>query len=240
MKFPLSSLVKLSCVLGFFGLTACSTQTPLAPANGGRDPRLVLAERVRSSGKLAVLFVGNSYSFGVPRAFSKIATEHGKSVRTGHSTNSGWSLQRHSTNPGTLKKIREGRWDIVVLQEHSEIPALPPKKRDAAMFPPLRSLVTEARNSGAVPLLYQTWGRRDGDRSVRHDDFHAMTARLRKGYQAAAENCGGMVVVPAGDAWEREMEAGRGAELFMPDGSHPTPFGNEMTAGAFYEAIFGK
>ncbi|MEO5713499.1 MAG: hypothetical protein ABIT37_08410 [Luteolibacter sp.] len=232
--------MKLSCVLSFFGLTACSTQIPLPPANGGKDPRLVLAERLRSSPKLAVLFVGNSYSFGVPKAFEKIAKEHGKSVRTGHSTNSGWSLKLHSTNAGSLKKIREGHWDIVVIQEHSEIPALPPRKRNATMFPPLRSLVTEVRESGAIPVLYQTWGRRDGDKNVRHDDFHAMTGRVREGYQAAAENCGGMVVVPAGDAWEREMEAGRGGELFMPDGSHPTPLGNAVTAGVFYETLFGK
>jgi len=240
VKFLHPSFVKLSCVLSFFGLTACSTRTPLPPANGGKDPRLVLAERVRSSPKPAVLFVGNSYSFGLPKAFEKTAVEHGKSVRTGHSTNGGWSLKQHSTNPGTLKKIREGRWDIVVIQEQSEIPALPPGKRNATMFPPLRSLVTEVRNSGAVPVLYQTWGRRDGDKKPRHDDFHAMTARLRDGYRAAAENCGGMVVVPAGDAWEREKNAGRGAELFMPDGSHPTPFGNEVTAKTFYEALFER
>ncbi len=240
MKFSCSLIVKLSCVFSFFGLTACSSQTPLPPANGGKDPHLVLAERVRSSQTLSVLFVGNSYSFGVPRAFSKMAKERGKSVRTGHSTNSGWTLKRHSTHPGTLKKIREGLWDIVVLQEHSEIPALPAKKRDAVMFPPLRSLVTEIRENGAVPILYQTWGRRDGDGNLRHDDFHAMTARLRKGYQAAAEHCGGVVIVPAGEAWEREANAGRGAELFMPDGSHPSPFGNEVTAGAFFEALFGK
>ena len=240
MKFLHPSIVKLSCVLGFFGITACSTQPALPPANGGRDPHQELAERVRSSPKLAVLFVGNSYSFGVPKAFSKTATGHGKSVRAGHSTNSGWSLKIHSTNAGTLKKIREGHWDIVVIQEHSEIPALPPRKRDAAMFPPLRSLVTEVRKCGAVPVLYQTWGRRDGDRNLRHDDFYAMNARIRQGYQAAAANAGNLVVVPVGDAWERETRAGHGQELFMEDGSHPTPFGNQVTAQAFYQTFYGR
>jgi hypothetical protein len=106
------------------------------------------------------------------------------------------------------------------------------------MFPPLRQLVQEARQQDAVPVLYQTWGRRDGDPKRRNDDFHAMTARLRAGYQAAAANAGGLVVIPVGDAWEREISAGRGGGLFMEDGSHPTPRGDELTAETFFAAFF--
>ncbi|MEO7097928.1 MAG: SGNH/GDSL hydrolase family protein [Luteolibacter sp.] len=240
MKSFYQTLVKFSCVLSFFGITACSTQPPLPSANGGMDPHQELAGRVRKKPELSVLFVGNSYSFGVPKAFSKLAAEHGKTVRVGHSTNSGWSLKIHAENNGTLKKIREGKWDIVVLQEHSEIPAMSAGKRAVAMFPPLRTLVTEVRQSGAIPVLYQTWGRRDGENGVWRDDFHAMSARLRVGYQAASKNAGGLVVVPVGDVWEREISAGRGDGLFMPDGSHPTSQGNALTAEAFYEAFFGK
>ncbi len=205
-----------------------------------RDPRGELAARVRATPELAVLFVGNSYSFGVPRAFFQLATARGKKVRVGHSANSGWSLAVHAENTGTLRKIREGKWDLVVLQEHSEIPALPARKRAAAMFPPLRLLVTEVRQHGAIPLLYQTWGRRDGEKGIWHDDFHAMNSRLRDGYQAASKNAGGVVVVPVGDAWESEISADHGGGLFMPDGSHPTASGNALTAEVFYEAIYGK
>lgn len=232
--------MKISGILGVFGISACSYQMPLPSGPGGGDPRAELAARVSAKPRLAVLFVGNSYSFGVPGAFSKLAAEHGKSVRVGHSTNSGWSLKLHARNPGTLKKIREGKWDVVVLQEHSEIPAMSAMKRAATMYPPLRELVTEVRGGGAIPVLYQTWGRRDGEKGVWHDDFHAMTARVRAGYQAAAKNAGNLVVVPAGDAWEREISAGKGGGLFMPDGSHPTQAGNDLTASVFYEAFFGK
>ena len=106
------------------------------------------------------------------------------------------------------------------------------------MYQPLRQLAREARQVGAVPVLYQTWGRRDGDPKLRQDDFHAMNARLRAGYQAAAENAGGLAVVPVGDAWEREFSAGQGGELFMEDGSHPAPRGNELIAETFFEAFF--
>jgi hypothetical protein len=232
-------LVKFSCLAGFLGLASCAPQKPLPPGPAGDHPERELAARVCSKPELAVLFVGNSYSFGVPKAFSKLAADRGKSVRVGHSTYGGWTLAKHAANEATLRKIRDGRWDVVVIQEHSEVPALSPHRRAAAMFPPLRLLVTEARSHGAVPVLYQTWGRRDGDKHLRHDDFHAMTARLRAGYRAAAENAGGLVVVPVGDAWEREFSAGKGGELFIADGSHPTAYGNTVTAAAFCDVFFG-
>ena len=50
---------------------------------------------------------------------------------------------------------------------------------------------------------------------------------------------GDLVVVPVGDAWENEVSAGRGDALFMEDGSHPTPHGNNLTAATFYKAIYG-
>lgn len=240
MKSIARYLVKSACLLGLSGIAACSTQAPPPPGPGGADQRRELAARVRARPELAVLFVGNSYSFGVPKAFAKIAAAHGKKVRAGHATNGGWTLKLHAENAATLRKIREGRWDIVVIQEYSEIPAMPAGKRAAVMFPPLRQLAAEARRQGAIPVLYQTWGRRDGDKDVRHDDFRAMTLRLRAGYQAAARNAGGLVVVPVGDAWEREVAAGRGGGLFMEDGSHPTALGNSLTAGVFFETFCGK
>jgi hypothetical protein len=232
--------MKISGILGFLGFTACSNQQPLPPGPYGTNPHQEIARRVEKNPDLAVLFIGNSYSFGVPKAFSKVAAGHGKKVKTAHSTYSGWTLARHAANEATLAKIRNGRWDIVVIQEHSEIPALPTGKRDAKMLPPLRLLVTEVRKQGAIPVLYQTWGRRDGDKNVRHDDFYKMTRRLREGYQAAGRNAGCLAVIPVGDAWEKEFSAGNGTALFMPDGSHPSALGNEITARVFYEAFFGK
>ena len=229
-----SIFVNFACLLSFFGISACATRVP-QPASPGRAE---LSARIRAKPDLAVLFVGNSYSFGVPKAFSKCAAGQGRKVRVGHATYGGWTLRKHAGNAATLQKIRDGRWDIIAIQEQSEIPAMAAGKRAAAMFPPLRQLVQEARQQDAVPVLYQTWGRRDGDPKRRNDDFHAMTARLRAGYQAAAANAGGLVVIPVGDAWEREISAGRGGGLFMEDGSHPTPRGDELTAETFFAAFF--
>jgi hypothetical protein len=112
--------------------------------------------------------------------------------------------------------------------------------RRKVMDPALGFLVSEARAAGAVPLLYQTWGRRDGDPERPDDDFIEMNSRVRSGYRAASQNAGGLDIVPAGDAWEREFVAGRGKELFKEDGSHPSSYGNEVTAREFYRVIFGE
>lgn len=232
--------MKFSSILGVFGLSACSHQASpsshLEIGNANKE----LMERIHARPELAILFVGNSYSFGVPKAFSKLAAAAGRPVRVGHSTFGGWTLKRHAGEESTLRKIREGHWDIVVLQEQSEIPAMPARKCAAQMFPPLRQLVTEARRYGAIPVLYQTWGRRDGDSRLPHDNFESMNRRLREGYHAAARHAGGLFVIPVGDVWEREIVAGRGGDLFMPDGSHPTQLGSDLNATVFYETLFSK
>ena len=238
MKIPHRPLVNLACILHLIGASACSTPPPAPLSSSGVNARRELSERVKKSPEPAILFVGNSYSFGLPKAFSKLTAEQGKKVRVGHATYGGWCLEQHAKNPATLRKINNGRWDIVVLQEQSEIPAMSERKRASIMMPSLQKLVSQVRHVGAVPILYQTWGRRDGDKSFSNDDFYAMTQRLRIGYHAAAENAGGLLVVPVGDAWESVVSAGQGAALFMEDGSHPSPSGNQLIAQTFYNTIF--
>lgn len=226
MTFSSHVLAPLAALACLFQLVACSHQASTAP-------EITLRQRARARTPLAVLFVGNSYSFGVPKAFQKAAHAAGKRVRTGQATSNGWTLHQHAKHEATLKTIREGRWDIVVLQEQSQLPALPGIVLRLKMFPPLKQLADTARTSGALPVLYQTWGRRDGD-------FYGMNARLRTGYHAAAKAAGGLAVVPVGDAWEQEVSAGRGHPLFHTDGSHPTTLGNALTARVFVTSFFGK
>ena len=107
------------------------------------------------------------------------------------------------------------------------------------MVPAVMKLAERIRDRGGVPVLYQTWGRRDGDSQRAGDDFHAMSARLREGYRTAAEKAGGLPIVPVGDVWEREVSAGRGDRLFQPDGSHPTRTGDHLTAEVFCGQFFG-
>ena len=219
MKFLLSLFLLL-------GACAPLVHQPRPMADARREVR----DRLRGKAEPSILFVGNSYSFGVPAALKAVAAENGRTIRIGHSAHSGWTLARHARHGPTLRKIRSGRWDIVVLQEYSLNPAKFSLLRDREMFPAVRALATEARAAGAIPVLYQTWGRRDS--------FATMNPKVRDGYRAAARHAGGLLVVPAGDYWEREISAGRGEGLFQADGSHPTRMGSRLNATAFYDAFF--
>ncbi|MEP4050205.1 MAG: SGNH/GDSL hydrolase family protein [Luteolibacter sp.] len=217
-------------LMGMLGLSGCAV-----PPVPGETEKF---ESLANKDPLAVLFIGNSYSFGVPSAFKKHAESKGRHVRVGHSTYGGWTLEKHSKNPATLKKLREGDWDIVVIQDFSMNPSRDERERRKVMDAGVQFFVSEARAIGAVPILYQTWGRRDGDPERPGDDFYSMNQRVRMGYRNASLRAGGIPVVSAGDAWEREFRAGRGKDLFVEDGSHPSSFGNAVTAEVFYKAIF--
>ena len=233
-------LMKFSSLLACIGLGASCAHRPAEPLPPVHpDPESELKLRIASTQRPAVLFVGNSYSFALPREFTRAAEARGKRVRTGHSTHGGWTLAQHAAHEPTLRKIRTGTWDVVVFQEQSQLPARSRAVRERRMHPPLRELVAEARNAGAIPVLYQTWGRRDGNPGTPGDDFHAMTARLRAGYHEAAKDAGSVVVVPVGDAWEKAFRNGLADKLFDKDGSHPASGGNKLTAQVFADTLLG-
>jgi hypothetical protein len=222
-----------------FSRIIASVILSVSPASGAeKDALAAIVERLGRSHQPAVLFIGNSYSFQAPKLFQAHAAARGKTVRVEQVTHGGWTLARHAADEATLKKIREGGWDVVVFQEQSRIPSLPEAQRSAMMDAPLRKLAEEAGRHGAIPALYQTWGYRDGDAMLPGDDYRAMTARVRQGYRAAAKRAGNVAVVPVGDAWEREAASTEAGKLFQKDGSHPSAMGNRITARVFHDTFF--
>ncbi len=210
---------------------ACATKHAPPPR-----PVDVIRDHLRDKKSVSVLFIGNSLSFGLPKELEKLAREKGVNIHAALQAHSGWNLARHARDAETLQILRGRPWDIVVLQEQSRIPSQR-IKRHTHMVPSVMQLAREARVSGAMPVLYQTWGYRDGDERRFNDDFFAMNQRLRQGCQASAR-IEALPVVPVGDAWESEMAKGRGARLFMPDGLHPSRDGVRLNAHVFYETFF--
>lgn len=221
------SILMIAKILAFLGLTGCGVfQRSEKP--------------VRKMDDLQVLFIGNSYSFDVPKMFREIARENGRNVKIASCTHGGWSLEKHSMHEPTLKKLRSKNWDIVVIQDFSMHGAYPEERRKKEMYPFVDFFVKEARAIGARPMLYQTWGRRDGQSGLKGDDFYQMNARIREAYSRAAELAGGVEIVRVGDAWEEEFKKGNGPKLYVEDGSHPSVYGNRVSAQVFYEAIYGE
>ena len=198
--------------------------------------------RVRAAKPARILFVGNSYSFQIPKEFAKLAKREGRKVEVEQVTKGGWDWAKHAKAEGTLARIRDGKWDVVVLQEQSQTPAFGRAQREQEMIPAAKTLVAAVRKAGAVPVFFVTWGRRDGDKQnaqVYPDDtMEAMQERLLAGYREAAEAAGGAVLVPVGPAWLRAKKAGRLDGLFAKDGSHPAADGNYLGACVFYTSFY--
>ncbi len=216
--------------------------TGAAPA--GEDSQDALQARLRKTEEPRILFVGNSYSFKVPGALARLAKEAKRKVIVEGVTKGGWTLQKHAGSEETLARIRGGKWDVVVLQEQSQLPAFNREQRNRKMIPPAQALVAEIRKMGAVPVFFQTWGRRDGDHrnaeAFPKDTFEKMQHRLVIGYREAAAAAEGALVVPVGEAWAREMKEGTGKRLFAKDGSHPSAAGVNFSAEVFKNFFFGE
>ena len=191
--------------------------------------------------KTRILFVGNSYTGQIRGAVTKLfaASPEGKATELEFVTPGGKTLAFHLGNEATTKKIKEGNWDFVVLQDQSQTPAVFPKKFEAAAVK-LDKLIDA---SGAKTVFYQTWGRRDGDKAnpKLFPTYESMQKKLSKNYLSAAKRCKARLA-PVGDTWSlvRKENPTLGKELYKKDGSHPSAKGAYLAACVFYATIFEK
>jgi hypothetical protein len=185
-----------------------------------------------------VLFIGNSYTTvnDLPSVFAKLARSGGHRVDAGTAAGDGWTLENHASSPITAAKLAGKKWDIVVLQEQSQIPSFE-EFRQTQMYPAARRLIGAIRNQGARPLFYLTWARRDGWPENGMPDYTSMQAAIDQGYLAIAGDQRA-AVAPVGVAWSQLVARNTPVELWQPDGSHPTAAGTYLAACVFYAMIF--
>lgn len=176
-----------------------------------------------------------------------MATLAGDSVFQISSAGSGQTLANHAA-PGSpsMNEINTGTYDIVVLQEQSQIPSFTDAEVQTYFFPYVRYLdsAIKAANPCAKTVLYMTWGRKNGDDMNCANwppvcTYQGMDSLLRKRYlEAAVSNqC---MTSPAGAVWRYIRQHYPEIELYEPDNSHPSFEGTYATAATFYAAIFKK
>lgn len=215
---------------------------------------------------MRVLFLGNSllgisasYSNNIPAILSNLAANLGDSFSYARVAQSGWLLADHATNAASTNQINSGNFDLVVLQEKSETPSLPPD-RDTLMFPACRTLNGLVTNHGERTMFYQTWGQINGDPNSNCNSydipaqyktcnypgfasFTSMNIAIRKAY-AMIGNELGAAISPVGLAWARVRTEQPALNLYILDDSfgdrHPNSYGAYLAACAFYSAIFGR
>ena len=179
---------------------------------------------------LRVLFVGNSYTYfeNLPQVVSVLSEQTGTVLVTEKITIGGAKLSEHwrgARGLNTVEKIRDGNYDIVVLQEWSLGTV---NERDSAVFY-LGLFSKLARDNGAEPYYYLTWGR---EKIPQQQEVISRVYR-----ETAALNRA--TVVPAGEAWAHARSLRPDLKLYDPDGTHPSDLGTYLTACVFVATITG-
>ncbi len=186
-----------------------------------------------------VLFIGNSYtaSNDLPVMVSNVLSDNGIDLEIESITPGGTTLSQHAASPTVRSTILNGDFDVVVLQDQSETPAIPGLLSDQSI-PAAEALGTFAVDSGARVILFETWGHRNGSRFSGHTSFESMQAALTSGYWSLANAAGG-TVAPVGSTWARSLTTNDVA-LHSADGSHPSPAGTHLASMVFARTILGE
>ncbi|MCO4761801.1 MAG: hypothetical protein KC502_09870 [Myxococcales bacterium] len=215
------------------------------------------------------LFVGNSYTFynapsELKACYKALMTELGTTggVEVHGVTAGGYKLVQHAADAkqgGTeLNQALAKPWQVVVLQEQSQIPAFkaagsPMYAQSLQAFVALDDL---AEKSGAVTIALMTWGRRDGDKqNAWLSPFKTMQKHLAAGYAHYAKQASTptrqVYVAPAGFAFQKihddivsaggkPLAAGSDfVALYDGDGSHPSPQGSYLAALTVVRTVTG-
>jgi hypothetical protein len=203
-------------------MASCSSSTPAAPSQQPEAPR---------SGGPAdgrVLFIGNSLTQAndLPAMVETVSRQAGVPIATASVAFGGFSLEDHWSQGTAQRRIAEGGWAIVVLQQGpSSLPENQINLRDwTARFDGV------IRASGARTALYMVW-----PESNRLEAFDAVS----QSYARAAEGVGGMLF-PVGEAWRAAWRRDPGVPLYGPDGFHPTPTGTYLAALVICQQITGR
>ena len=172
---------------------------------------------------LRILFIGNSLTYvnDLPSLVEHLGqSEPSRSVVVSSVAFGGYSLEDHWNRGDALAAIRQGGWDLVVMQQG---PSALPESR-ANLIDWTTRFATEIRKVGGRPAVYMVWPGLD-----RLDEWDAVTESY-----AAAAAASHALLFPAGEALRTAYQANPGMPLFDVDGFHPAPLGSEGVALVIY------
>lgn len=205
---------------------------------------MMLAALTAAAQQTSVLFIGNSYTYvnDLPNTLRQLALSLGDTVTVASSAPGGYTLFQHSTYAPTLDAIASQDWDYVVMQEQSQLGALPFDVTTTELGATALVEAIEESYECTFPIFYMTWGRQNGDAQNCASfpfmcTYDGMQQGLRTNYIALGEYHDGYVA-PVGAAWKVVRDTQPGINLYDADGSHPSPAGTYLAACVFYCTLF--
>lgn len=203
-----------------------------------------LIEKSKKS-PLKVLFIGNSYTFfnNSWDIFKDICLAEGFPVEVDSVTAGGYTLQQmHDINDQfgkqTKEKIQSAKFDVVFLQEQSLRPATNEKP---LFFEYATKLIQMVKDAGAIPFLYQTWGRKEGSKDLETIGLTSaeMTKKIAQAYAEVGQKAG-LEVSRVGTAFYLLYSNNFPQDLYDEDLTHPSKFGSYVVALTHFATLFKK
>jgi hypothetical protein len=191
-----------------------------------------------------ILFVGNSYTYynNMPaRYFSQLMGAAGYKVKVLALTKGGWTLLNSSNAQDELGSqvdnvLTHQKFDFVILQEQSMTPAV----NVGSFYNGVKRLDSKIRESGGIPVLYATWGRKQGSGDLTATGLTAetMTWKLAAAYEHMGQTHD-IPVAHVGLAFWDIVQNHRNIALHDPDMSHPSAEGSYLAALTIFARITG-
>jgi hypothetical protein len=212
---------------------------PPAPGSGG----------CHGAGPLSsTLLVGNSYTAAndLAHLLGDVLCKSGiaSNVRV-EALTAGGATMRAWVDDGA--GARMAGHDVVVLQEQSETPGFyGASTLYETSVAAIDTLAADARTARARVVLFETWGRPDGDPAdpILYPTYEAMQQRITAGYarylrSLQAGPAPDATAARVGSAWEWVYTHDRSlfASLYQSDGSHPSVAGSYLAALVLARAI---
>lgn len=218
------SRLVLSVLMAAAVVTSCSPSS--AAPSQAQQPNL---SRISTPVEGRVLFIGNSLTEanGLPDMVESLSRQGGGTpITTASVVAGGFSLEDHWNQGIAQRRIAEGGWSIVVLQQGPS--SLPESQANLRTW--TRRFDAIIRANGARTALYMVW-----PESERFNAFDAVS----QSYTRAAEDVTGMLF-PVGEAWRTAWRHDPGMPLYGPDGFHPTTTATYLAALVIYQQISGR
>ncbi len=209
----------------------------------------VTGEEMKKDRKYNFLFLGNSYTYynTLWRIFEDLCEAEGFDVDVDVVYEGGWTLEQYADPNdkfGTRfrEKLEENTYDYVFIQGHSGGLVSSPE----TFYPAARTLIESVRASGAEPILYATWARKQNSRwydpsdpSYLNTTYEAMLYGVTAGYDYIGQELS-VPVSHVGTAFHLACAADPVLELYDPDASHPSASGTYLAALCHFATVFGR